>query len=205
MIMHKELYGQIRGVKGFDVPSDYQTLYEAGLVAPGHPNRLVMSDTRWLSLVEIAQYRAPSHRRASLIPFAFSGRRDSWAWDSERRGDSSPPVFFCPVDLNRGTLYAPTFLGCVYRLLLEECSSTWLITSLGSLDQAIESLRKSVLGLAPFLPKDWSDKANDIIARPLVAAGDGTHYFITPEEAHEAIYQSLRTVELDQSIVIEKE
>jgi hypothetical protein len=195
---------QIERRWGMRVPDPFSALWEAGLTQPGHAQSLNLTDTRWLSPEQILSLEVPASRIPGLVPFALTGRGDAWSWYREWQTDRGTAVVYCPHDLNTGEGYAPDFIGSVYRLLLEEFSSSWLVGRLADTPEQLGAVfRRYSAAVAPFMPAPWSQGLSAFAERPVVEIERDAYGVMTREEAQQIIRRDLAFGGLDQELRID--
>ena len=197
--MTEEEYQTIRARWDFKLPVAYLKMHELGLVRSNADTALVLSDTSWLSGVEIGDYSDPLRDLDSMVPFAKSGRGDLWCWYLKPAAGRSL-VVQSPAQSAFCTGYAPNFEGAIYRLLLEEFSSTWLVGKLGDADAVAQRFMGYAAEVAPFLPFEWSARLSDIASRPLLPQLGGNYGFLSPVESNEIVQQHLVFEQLHERI-----
>ena len=180
---------------GMAVPDVYRKMYTAGLVDPNSDRRLQLSDLTWSDISEIPNLRASAHAKSiGLLEFAHSARGDAWAWyDVWIDQDAPETVVTCQVDLRIVEGYAPSSIACIYRLLIEEFSSSWLISTLGIDEAELQRRFQSYADAASnFLPSPWGENLRIIATRPVSRGGDGTYGVLPSDEAERIIHTDLQ-------------
>ena len=112
--------------RGFKLPQPYQAFAVRGYLT--HPDEayLWVNEAEWIPPGEILTYDWMFTPKAGLVPFAFTGGGDVWAWQTERVTSSGEPaIAFCPHDCYEGHWHAPTFIGWLYRTGLEYATVIW--------------------------------------------------------------------------------
>jgi hypothetical protein len=196
-----DCYAAIRKQHDFEVPTAYRQMYEKGFLDSSGEHALEFSDLEWLPPETIAAYRPPPYRAADFLPFAETGRGDTWSW--AMRGPFAGAIVFCPHDSSVGEVHAKEFTGHIYRLMLEELSCCWLGGRFGLLpDEVHNLLRQQAVALEPFLPSAWSAELARILAQSPRTMADGELAFIACKEADAIILRDLGLSELNESIRI---
>ncbi len=182
---------QLQRDLSFTFPPSYLSMHSSGLFNHDSDNCLLLSDTEWLDPGEIARESTPQ-----LIPFAQSGRGDQWAF--LRSADQSS-IAFAPHDA-RATFYGPSFQAAIYRLLLEEFSSSWLADSLDDPAQLLPLFQRYALNLQPHLPKPWAATLLELTHRPLQSPEPEIFGVLTPHEATALLRRDVNFSQLDQPL-----
>ena len=121
-----EYFEAIKGRYGFELPTEYRAIREAGWcgsVPPGHLSNFV-GDTMWFNLREILEYRL-FDGTMEIVPFATDDSGDCWCWSPKNDGPAGTPVLRCYHD-DDYIFYAPNFVGWLYRRLLDyACDMGW--------------------------------------------------------------------------------
>lgn len=180
-------------------------MHKQGMFTPGHPVELVLSDHAWLSAKEIQENRY-DYRPSTIIPFAITGRACMWAWYQAWMVDGQFEVIFCPDDCDTGKGFAPSFEGCVYRLLLEELAQSWLCERL-SIDpaQLASRLKHSVESLQGLLRPAWHASLIDLVSRPMAPHSDGGHCCASQDEVDGIVRRDLSFGHVDEEVYLMKE
>lgn len=152
-------------------------------------NYVWLYDMEWFSYEKIINYNYDCESR-SIVPFAFTGSGDLWAWHL----DYSPyiPVVFCPHDDNEGYFYAPSFEGALFRQILDFAShSNFYIDSRKSWQMNLKEARKHLLNwqrkFEKWFEKDWISEIEKLINSDLKYyqyPKGGYYVLITPEECN---------------------
>lgn len=184
------------------LPTNFRQMAGAGLIMRGHPNELVLSDTQWLDAEAIAAYADPARSLEQLIPFGRSARRDLWCWYTGwHEGSNELPVILSEAQSTYFSGYAPSFGACVYRLLLEEFSSTWLVGSLGSAPEIEARFRRYVWDIHPYLPGQWIEQLQAIVGGHLTEDADGHFGFIPYEMCEQIVRRDVSFPHLNEEIL----
>ena len=136
-----------------------------------------------------------------LVPFAKSVSADNWSWFSGwRLSEAEPPVAHCPHDDRNATGYAPSFVGTVYRKLLEEMACSWLVRQLEiTPSQLGDRFRRYADMVAPYFPQAWVVTLAGL-AKRIPAADKWEQYGVLAEnELNALIARDLAFPELEES------
>lgn len=167
-----EAFEIVREKLGFTVPDSYRRMYASGLLGEDPERSLTLSDTEWLDPESVVKYDAERLRRIQLIPFAMTGRGDVWAWSlswaAPQPDPDQVPVAYKMHDTNDMEGHSPHFIGCVYRLLLDEMYDTMLPQIRAITPEAVGEIhRRNARLAAPHLPAAWSATLDELSARPV--------------------------------------
>lgn len=199
-----EEYLEIEQRTGVCIPESYRALLAAGAFEPTGASALRLSDVRWLTPTAIRKWRHLEFMVDGLVPFAKSARRDLYCWYTPLIVAPMAPVVFCPGDHADGKIFAPSFIGALYRLAVEECAGSWFRPA--DLEPG-ESLRdlyvQNARVLTPHLPSSWATELNELSARPIRTSEKGTGV-CSFEEADLLVRRLLAYPRLDESIVVHR-
>ncbi|MEZ6142791.1 MAG: SMI1/KNR4 family protein [Zavarzinella sp.] len=164
---------QVEQKYGFTLPSVYRSFVERGYVTYPGDAYLWVHEAEWLpteDMLDHGGFGDLGSPKPGLVAFAFSGRRDLWAWQTERVSKvGEPTIVLCPRDSYEGEWYAPSFLGWLYRISLEYASSMW--------DEEAET--KQNLGrwasvLREFGKHEWADFVEGVASRAVIVSRSGS-------------------------------
>jgi hypothetical protein len=112
---------------------------------------LWVHEAEWIPPDEIPQYDLwRSNIIPGLIPFAFSGARDNWCWNTQvKNGDAEYEVLYCWRDEELADRFAPTFPAWFYRNSLDYASG-----AIEKDDDGIEEARRNL--------RLWSERLSEI-------------------------------------------
>jgi hypothetical protein len=118
---------------------------------------LWVHEAEWIPPDEIPQHDLwRSTIIPGLIPFAFSGARDNWCWNTQvKNGDAEYDVLFCWRDEELADRFAPTFPAWFYRNCLDYAS--------GAIDKDDDGIEKARTNL-----RLWSARLSEIHPGPWV-------------------------------------
>ncbi|HET6247954.1 MAG TPA: hypothetical protein VFE47_09685 [Tepidisphaeraceae bacterium] len=194
---------QILENTGVQVPDLFLKMWQSGMIEFGHRDYIELTDTRWAPIDEVARRSPPPNRIHSLAPFALTGRGDFWAWYAEWRTDQGIAVIYCPRDESVGEGYAANLVGTVYRLLLEEFSSSWLVGRLVDTPKQLpEVFRRYSDIVSGFLPPNWCSNLAQLSRRDVMMIEEGVFGVMTREESQEIIRRDLYFAMLDRKVRI---
>lgn len=183
---------------GMALPDDFRKAYRRGLLTPGSDCELLLSDLRWLTPTQIVQFVPLEFQVSGLIPFARNARRDLWCWHTQWEGPVPNPIVFCPRDSSTAEVFAQDFSAALYRMLLEELSSTSLPAEDSLADRALPTLVGHVEAVADLLPPGWVSTLREIVQRPLRRTEDGAFEFLARSNADAIIERDLGFSGLNQ-------
>lgn len=161
-----------------------------------NPNYFWLSEAEWMPPDEIADYEFEDYQKPGFVPFASTGGGDHWCWWPSEHPEV---VVFCPHDSCEGEFYAPSFIGLIYRCLLDYAR----YVSDEEEHEIRQYLRASATHLSPYLPDSWKDTLNNLASAQRVQqfspngreAGLG---LLTQERYQEIVQRDLTFPLLDQ-------
>ena len=113
-------FEQIERKYGLVLPEAYRSMYAAGWFDVKGDNDFWLNEAEWMSLEEILNHEPAEYHRPEFVPFATTGGGSYWCWWPSAHPET---VVFCPRDCYDGQFFAPSFIGFVYRSLLDFCST----------------------------------------------------------------------------------
>lgn len=140
---------------GFRLPEAYRSMQALGWldVKPSEtPDYFWLYEAEWMSLDEITDYKFKGYQKPGFVPFAFTAGGDRWCWWPSEHPEV---VVSCPHDLDEGEFYAPSFLGFIYRCLLD-----YALYVQEEEHDVRQNLRASAVRLSTYLPPIWCDTLN---------------------------------------------
>jgi hypothetical protein len=166
MIPETDLYAEIERRFSFALPEEYRRMRDRGWFGPSESTYLWLHEMEWMSLKDIRDGDPVFFQftRPGLIPFAFTGGRDHWCWYPEHMADGVAPVVECPRDSVIGRFYAPSFLGAIYRQILD--FACWQITPAEE-SKARRHLKRWLDDLGPLMPDNWRKTIGNLLSAPL--------------------------------------
>lgn len=111
---------------------------------------LWIPEAEWLTPKDILEFQFESYHKPGFVPFAFTGAGDLWCWWPAQ--DSSA-VVLCWRDSIEGSFDAPSFVGSLYRRILDHC----LHIDPGEEKEVRERLPALAKTLATYFPSQWRD------------------------------------------------
>jgi hypothetical protein len=161
---------QVEQKYGFTLPRAYRAFVDRGYMQHPGDDYLWVDEAEWLPPAEMLDRGGFwGNPKPGLVAFAFSGRRDLWAWQTKQMSnDGEPMIAYCPRDSYEGWWHAPSFLGWLYRISLEYASSMW--------DEEAETranLRRWASVLREFDQPEWSAVVESVASRPVVSTRSG--------------------------------
>jgi hypothetical protein len=153
---------QVERQYGFTLPGTYRSFVQRGYVTYPSDAYLWVHEAEWLPTVEMLDRGGFwGNPKPGLVAFAFSGRRDLWAWQTHRVSELGEPVIaLCPRDCLVGDWYAPSLLGWLYRIALEYPSSMW-----DDEPETKQNLRRWAWVLREFGKRQWADVIESLASR----------------------------------------
>ena len=198
-----DVYQQIKSRYGFAIPEEYRGLEANGWLAWSEKNTdyLWINEGEWLSPDEILNYQFEDYHKQGFVPFALAGNGDLWCWYPEWATREATPVVYCPHDCYDGSGYAPSFLGWMFRTIVEFASAGGLIMNEATARIHFARWQKDVV---PLLPAAWGACVNDIVGKPVKTwpeeRGFGGPGFISMHEAQDIIRSYLAFPHLDEEL-----
>jgi hypothetical protein len=164
---------------------------------PG-PNYLRMNDMEWLDPAAIRDHEFPEYCKPGFVPFAFTGLGDHWCWYPVESIDGIAPVVLCPHDCNAGEFYAPSFLGSIYRQVLDYATDYF--------DADDETMSREHLArwrdvLGPLFPLNWRSTLDRLPTAPIVSWELGKSKMfgvLTPDENTRIVHRDLAFAKLNE-------
>lgn len=177
-------YGTQMGIKAMDalsqlekkyqftLPTAYRSFYERGYLTYPGDAYLWVHEAEWLSPTEILDRGGFwGNPKPGLVAFAFNGRRDLWAWQTQRISEVGEPwIVHCPRDCYEGSWVAPSFLGWFYRVSLEYANWMWEEES-----ESKQRLHRWASVLREFEKGEWADDIESIAHRKVMVTKSGLH------------------------------
>ena len=162
-----QYYEAIKGRYGFELPTQYREMREAGWCdsVPGSPDQLshFVGETMWFGLNEILEWRLLD-AVAEVVPFATDESSDCWCWYPQRDGPLEAPILRCYHD-DDSVFYAPNLVGFLYRRLLDYACE------MGDYDNDMQADARSRLSLwqerlRSVFPDQWYQTIDTVLQRP---------------------------------------
>ena len=151
----EEQFQQVEQKYGLVRPDAYKSMYAAGWMDVKGDNYFWLHEAEWMSLEEILNHEPAEYHRPEFVPFAFTGGGDYWCWwPSVHPGT----VVFCPHDCYDGQFFASSFIGFVYRSLLDFSASGFdPEDDPEEAEENREILKTSVVRLSGYFPNTWQE------------------------------------------------
>ena len=149
---------------GLRLPEAYCSMQALGWLdvkLSDNHNYFWLSEAEWMPLDAIAEYKFQEYQKPGFVPFASTGGGDHWCWWPTEHPEV---VVFCAHDSYDGEFYAPSFIGFVYRCLLDYARSI----SSKEEHEVRQYLRTSATRLSTYLSGSWKDALNDLASAQLV-------------------------------------
>jgi hypothetical protein len=192
---------QLQRDLSFTFPSSYRLMLSAGLLDHDSDECLDLSDTQWLTAPAISRSLIGPPSSPQFIPFAQSARADYWAWYRPTTTAAPSTIAFIPRDKYPPTAYAPSFEAAIYRLLLEEFSSSWLADRVDDPSTNLPPLfQRYAQAVHPHLPQTWATTLLELTRRPLFEAEPEIFAVLTRDEANSILHRDLNFPQLDQPL-----
>jgi len=201
MIPETDLYAEIERRFGFAVPEEYRRMRERGWFDSSKSTYLWLYEMEWMSLRDICggDRLFFQFAKSGLVPFAFTGGGDHWCWYPQYTADGVAPVVECPRDSEVGRFYAPSFLGAIYRQILDfACSQI----APAEESEARQHLMRWRDDLGPLMPGNWREAVANLQSAPLrtaesISARAGK-MLLTPDENEILVRRDLAFDHLDE-------
>ncbi|HWF19822.1 MAG TPA: SMI1/KNR4 family protein [Verrucomicrobiae bacterium] len=196
------LYNQIETRYGFKIPEEYRRLEEKGWLNWNDKSTdyLWIDDGEWLTPEQILDYKFKSYHKPGFVPFARTGSGDAWCWYPEWSVNGIAPVVFCPHDCYDGNCYAPSFLGWIFRTIVEFASSGRCADE-ASAREYFAQWQKMVV---PMMPPAWAAIISGFEKKQFRTwpeeQGFGGSGFISMKEADEIVKQHLEFPHLNEEL-----
>lgn len=162
----------------------------------GMDGYLWVHEAEWILPDEIAQYDLwRSNVTSKLIPFTFSGARDTWCWNTRvQNGHAEFDIVYCWRDEELADRFAPTFPTWFYRNCLNYASGAFDRDDDG-IEEARKNLRVWSQRLSEIHPGDWADHLVELAQkqpseyeRPKMGASHDTMFgFVTVMKVDEIV------------------
>ena len=194
-------YEDIESQFGLKLSPAYRSMTDAGLFAQGGSHYLQLTDFHWLTLDQMLALTAIPARGGKLLPFAESGNGDRWCWNSGWTSLRGVAIAYAARGRKVADGYAENFEAAVYRRLLEEFSSSWLLGTFVHTTEALESLfRRYAQDVAPHLPPAWATTLAEASARRVLEVSEGVYGTLQPAEARAIVDRDLAFAQMGRSI-----
>ena len=192
----EEQFQQVEQKYGLVLPEAYRSMQAAGWLDVNSPDPLYLwlLGAKWLPLAEVLEHEPEDYQKPGFVPFAAEADGSHWCWWPEVHPGM---VVMCPRDCYDGEFYAASFLGFVYRRLLDYAGCV-----LSQEDQeARHYLHQSTARLADYFPDAWIETLNTLASAEPVQWRYGKitgRGFLTYEQKQEIIRRDLSFPLLDQ-------
>jgi len=165
--MPDSVLDEIEDKYGFALPKLYRTIVDNNWVTyrGNERNYLYLYEAEWMPTEEIRDHEREDYHKPGFVPFAFNGAGDHYCWWPEAVHEYGVPIVECPHDYERATVFAPNFLGFVYRNILHLAAHHY--------DPDHDKYSRDLLRdydrrLTPLLPEPWGNMIRSLVARPAV-------------------------------------
>ena len=152
----------------------------------------------WHPLQNIVDFQYGNYEVDRFVPFAHTGGGDNWSWDPNRQGKFGVAVVDLPHDSETGRVYAPNFIGALYRHALEFANYCY---------EEEESRRWLALWcrcFTPYFPKKWIEKLQNAQAAPYVSRRQDAGCLLDDKTLREILLTDLELPEIDVEFVWHK-
>lgn len=181
-------YEQVEQKFGFVLPEAYRSMSEARWFDGESDSYFWLYDAEWRSSAQILDHAPAEYHKPGFVPFARTGGGDSWCWWPSAHPEI---VVFCPHDDQNGKYYSPSFLGFIYRSLLDFSLDYYgIIDPQEDPKEAIELLRASVIRLSGYFPDEWRETLEALTSASLVRrtpSDEDSRLGLLTEEQYQAI------------------
>ena len=196
----EDQFQQVEQKYGLILPDAYRSMYAAGWMDVKGDNYFWLNDARWMSLERILNHEPEEYHRPGFVPFARTVGGDEWCWWPSTHPGT---IVLCPHDCYDGQVYAPSFIGFVYRRLLDFC--IYDFNAAEDPEEAEENrkiLTDSVTRLFIYLPGVWLETMKTLTTAAAVSwtvngreVGGG---LLTGEQKQAIVQRDLAFPMLDQ-------
>ena len=150
MIELEDQSQQVEQKYGLILPDAYRSMYAAGWMDVKGDNYFWLNDARWMSLERILNHEPEEYHRPGFVPFARTVGGDEWCWWPSAHPGT---IVSCPHDFELGDYFTPSFIGFIYRRLLDYT----LYVPAEDEQEVRECLRTAVIRLSAYLPHLWKE------------------------------------------------
>ena len=190
----EEQFQQVEQKYGLVLPDAYKSMYVAGWMDVKGDNWFWLWDAEWMPAKKMLSYKPKKHQKSGFVPFATTAGRDYWSWWPSEHPEA---IVCCPHDSENGVFFAPSFVGFVYRELLEFATQVGLNSTDNGFDPECDplqaqALQDSAARLTPYLPDAWRRTLEEIaVAIPTRITNNGKDIgsALLTEEQYQAIVQ----------------
>ena len=193
-------YPAIQSRWNFAVPEEYRRMQQSGFFDHTHPHYIELSDVEWFALDHIAGYKPMDFQIAGLVPFAMEASASTWTWMRNKPIHGQTRIAHCPHDEGIAEVFAPDFNSCVYRLILQDLRSTWLIgnhNDIATPDDATRAFRRYARDLEPYFNPKWTARLDELLKRPFREMPDTCIGLMGGPELQSILAEDLDFEELD--------
>jgi len=188
------IFDKIKKRFRFDVPKEYRAMHKDGLLDMGKLKKcLYLSDTDWFDPEQILDFEKTNDIMSDdFIPFADNASSDVWCWNRKWATKGEPLVAFCPHDDTRGKIFAPDFVSCVYRLMVEEMAHTHLVERVVMHSRELPKLFKRYAGsLSKYLKPEWTKTLKSLSDKPVREVYENEYGFLTDAEVKKILKRDI--------------
>jgi hypothetical protein len=113
------VYDRINQRYGFMPPDEYRSMDQAGFFDFRNKRTyLWIPEAEWLPPKKILTFEFEEFHKPGFVPFAHTAAGDHWCWWP---GQHDMAVVQCPHDSIEAWFDAPSFVGSIYRRVLDYC------------------------------------------------------------------------------------
>ncbi|PSU87044.1 hypothetical protein C0W35_21875 [Photobacterium kishitanii] len=165
----------------------------------------------WMSINEINNYNYDDGENKNVIPFAKSSNGDLWGWLKDENENNECSVVYCPMDENEGILYAPSFIGSVFRQIFEFASQNNFCDGSDCKEWEMDiciaknHIKKWIDVFGGFMPISWRFEIENLLNKSLFLYQESTYskylVLIPPDEAEAIVKKHLNYPLIDNEFV----
>ena len=169
-------------------------------------------DMEWMNKESILNYNYEEGEDRRVIPFARTGGGDLWGWYKDEKSSDNLPVVFCPKEDDEGIFYAPSFLGAIFRHILEFSSQNNFCCDCNgkewemSLDLAHQHINRWLFAFSKDMSISCEKEIQNLLSKELrfyndPESSDSYYVLLAPNEALSIIKECLNYNFLNKSFV----
>ncbi len=182
----------------FSLPHSFFRLHEDGCCDPHNEMHIQFTDMLWLTPEQMENWTFDKRSIDGFIPFAQTLNHDCWCFAPHIDSNAPAPVAFCPEEDEVAVLYAPDFASFLYRMMLDEMASTYLVAR-ESFAEASYLIRNYALQVCTYLPTAWAERLTDLAERQLCETDDVNFYgMLSQDELEQIIAEDISYDRLDE-------
>jgi len=143
------------------LPEAYRSMQARGWLDVKSDDYFWLLEAEWMPLRDILEHEPEEYQKPGFVPFAFEADGSHWSWWPAAHPET---VVLCPRDYYDGEFYAPSFVGFVYRRLLDYAGSVRLEEE----QEVRQYLRDWSLRLSEYLPASWINTLKTLASAELI-------------------------------------